>query len=69
MGTTIATQESLAEQFKRSGKRARRGTFLLVLPLLAFLTITFLLPIVNMLNRSVGDPTVAEILPSTLSTV
>ncbi|MDZ4868428.1 MAG: ABC transporter permease [Alphaproteobacteria bacterium] len=65
MGTAIATQESLAEQFKRSGKRARRGTFLLVLPLLAFLTITFLLPIGNMLNRSVGDSTVADILPRT----
>jgi putative spermidine/putrescine transport system permease protein len=65
MGTAIATQESLAEQFKRSGKRARRGTFLLVLPLLAFLTITFLLPIANMLNRSVGDSTVADILPRT----
>jgi len=65
MGTAVATQESLAEQFKRSGKRARRGTFLLVLPLLAFLTITFLLPIGNMLNRSVGDSTVADILPRT----
>jgi len=62
---TIASQESLAEQFKRSGKRARQGTFLLVLPLLAFLTLTFLLPIANMLSRSVGDPTVAEILPRT----
>ena len=65
MGTAIATQESLAEQFKRSGKRARRGTFLLVLPLLAFLTLTFLLPIGNMLSRSIGDPTVAEVLPRT----
>ncbi len=63
MGSAVTTQESLAEQFKRSGKQARRGTFLLVLPLLAFLTITFLLPIGSMLNRSLGDPTVAEILP------
>jgi putative spermidine/putrescine transport system permease protein len=65
MGTVVTTQESLAEQFKRSGKRARQGTFLLVLPLLAFLTITFLLPIANMLNRSIDDATVADILPRT----
>lgn len=65
MGTAIATQESLAEQFKRSGKRARRGTFLLVLPLLAFLMITFIIPIANMLDRSIDDPTVADILPRT----
>lgn len=63
MGSAVTTQESLAEQFKRSGKQARRGTFLLVLPLLAFLTITFLMPIGSMLSRSLEDPTVAEILP------
>jgi len=66
MGTAVAVESvGLAEQFKRSGKRARRGTFLLVLPLLAFLTVSFLLPIANMLNRSVEDSTVAQILPRT----
>lgn len=54
---------SLTEQFKRSGKNGRRGTFLLVLPLLAFLTITFFMPIFNMLNRSIEDRTVADLLP------
>ncbi len=54
---------SLAEQFKRSGKAARRGTFLLVLPLLAFLTVTFFLPIFNMLNRSIEDATIVDNLP------
>ena len=54
---------SLAEQFRRSGKNARRGTFLLVLPLLAFLTVTFFLPIFDMLNRSIEDATIAEYLP------
>ncbi len=54
---------SLAEQFKRSGKGARRGTFLLVLPLLAFLTVTFFLPIFNMLNRSIEDATIVDNLP------
>src|SRR5262245_7547976 len=65
MGTAIVTQQNLAEQFKRSGKRARRATFLLVLPLLAFLMVTFILPIANMLDRSIDDTTVADILPRT----
>lgn len=54
---------SLQAQFKRSGKSARRGTLLLVLPLFAFLTITFFLPIFNMLNRSIEDATLADNLP------
>ncbi|MCE9524348.1 MAG: ABC transporter permease [Alphaproteobacteria bacterium] len=66
MGTAVAVDGfQLAEQFKRSGKRARRGTFLLVLPLLAFLTVSFILPIASMLNRSVEDGTVSQILPRT----
>jgi putative spermidine/putrescine transport system permease protein len=66
MGSVTAIQDdNLAEQFKRSGKRARRGTFLLVLPLLAFLGITFILPIASMLNRSIEDVTVADVLPRT----
>jgi len=66
MANAVAVQgSSLAEQFKRSGKRARRATFLLVLPLLAFLTVSFILPIANMLNRSIDDATVADILPRT----
>ena len=60
--TTVRDQD-LAGQFRNSGKRARRATFLLVLPLLAFLTITFFLPIFNMLNRSVEDTTIADNLP------
>ena len=63
MGAVAIDNRNLAEQFKRSGKNARRGTFLLVLPLLAFLTITFILPIGSMLNRSVEDPTIAQLLP------
>ena len=63
MGTVAASNMSLSEQYRRSGKEARRGTFLLVLPLLAFLTVTFFLPIANMLNRSVEDPTIAQLLP------
>lgn len=56
---------SLAEQYRRSGKRARRATFMLVLPLIAFLIVTFVLPIASMLTRSFEDSTVADILPRT----
>ncbi len=38
---------------------------MLVLPLLAFILATFIFPIASMLNRSIEDPTVAEILPRT----
>jgi putative spermidine/putrescine transport system permease protein len=55
--------ETLSEQYKRSGKSGRRAAFLLVLPLLAFLTVTFFLPIFNMLNRSIDDPTIDRLLP------
>ena len=62
MGNAVATA-SLAEQYRHSGRDARRNTFLLVMPLLAFLMITFVLPIGSMLTRSVGDATVSDILP------
>ncbi len=66
MGNAAAVQSHvLAEQFKRSGKRARQGTFLLVVPLLLFLGVTFILPIANMLDRSIDDSTVADALPRT----
>ena len=38
---------------------------MLVLPLLAFLVVSFVLPIGSMLTRSFGDSTVADILPRT----
>jgi putative spermidine/putrescine transport system permease protein len=53
------------EQYKRSGQRARHNTFMLVLPLLAFLMVTFIIPIGSMLSRSVEDTTVSTILPRT----
>ena len=55
----------LRTHFVRSGTRARRISFVLVLPLLLFLTFTFILPIGEMLMRSVEDPTIAQVLPRT----
>ena len=63
------TNETLYEQYRRSGKSARRGTFLLVLPLLAFLTVTFFLPIANMLDRSYDDRTLSDLLPRAAETL
>jgi putative spermidine/putrescine transport system permease protein len=65
MGAAAITAGDLRAHFVRSGARARRLTFLLVLPLLLFLTVTFLLPIGDMLMRSVEDPTIATVLPRT----
>ncbi len=46
--------------------RSRLRAVLLVLPLFAFLVITFVLPIFDMLFRSVEDQVIAEILPRTV---
>ncbi len=44
--------------------RARRRAFLLVLPLLAFVLITFIIPIGQMLHRSVHNPVFADNMPA-----
>lgn len=49
---TAADGRSLARALSRSQGRARRNAFLLVLPLLAFIVITFVVPIGQMLHRS-----------------
>src|SRR3982751_4056631 len=64
-GAAAITAGDLKAHFVRSGIRARRMTFLLVLPLLAFLAVSFILPIGTMLMRSIDDPTISQILPRT----
>lgn len=49
---TTADGKPLARALARSQGRARRRAFLLVLPLLAFIVITFVVPIGQMLQRS-----------------
>lgn len=49
---TTADGKPLAQALVRSQRRARRRAFLLVLPLLAFILITFVVPIGQMLQRS-----------------
>ncbi|WP_339408982.1 ABC transporter permease [Pseudomonas sp. EA_35y_Pfl2_R5] len=51
-----------------SGRRKKRLTaFLFVLPLLIFIMLSFVAPIASMLWRSVSHPTVAALIPLTLS--
>ena len=47
----------------RATRRQRIRAFLLVLPLLAFIAVTFLWPIVSMLHRSIYSPTFSDFMP------
>ena len=53
----------LRAQFVRAERRRRMRALALVLPLLAFITVTFLAPVADMLVRSGDNRMVAEILP------
>lgn len=55
-----------ARNAAREFRRRRLGAFLFVVPLLVFITFSFLAPIASMLYRSAYNPTVAELIPETL---
>ena len=50
---TTADGQPLARALARSSARARRRAFLLVAPLLLFVVVTFVIPIGQMLHRSI----------------
>ena len=62
---TTADGRPLARALARSQGRARRRAFLLVLPLLAFVVITFVVPIGQMLHRSMYNSGFAANMPQT----
>ncbi|MBA1273285.1 ABC transporter permease [Stutzerimonas azotifigens] len=62
--SSLTTTE--AGQATRARRRRRLTAFLFVVPLLAFILVTFVAPIASMLWRSVYHPTVAELIPQTL---
>jgi len=67
-GPILAADGTPLKVSLRKAQRVRKlRAFALVLPLLAFVLITFILPIVDMLFRSVDNPVVARNLPITLS--
>ncbi|MBY4679045.1 ABC transporter permease [Marinobacterium arenosum] len=57
---------TLKQQLRRAERRNRVKAFLLVLPLLLFVGITFVGPLAEMLHRSVYNPLVADSLPHTI---
>lgn len=60
------TQASLKKQLQRAERRNRIRSFLLVVPLLLFVGITFVMPIASMLYRSVDNPLISDQLPNTV---
>ncbi|HXH03122.1 MAG TPA: ABC transporter permease [Candidatus Competibacteraceae bacterium] len=63
---TTADGTPLKVSLQRALRRNKFKAFLLVAPLLAFILITFVLPIGDMLLRSVQNPQVVEIMPNTV---
>lgn len=63
--TTLHTYDgtSLSDALKKADKAARNRALLLVLPLLLFLFITFIIPIAEMMWRSVYNPEIRDYLP------
>ncbi|ORE94724.1 polyamine ABC transporter permease [Stappia sp. 22II-S9-Z10] len=66
---TTADGKPLKQALRKANAKARRNALLLVLPLFAFLLITYTIPIVQMMTRSVSNPEVAEYLPNTAAAI
>ena len=66
---STADGHPLKEALRRSQAAARRRAFFLVLPLLAFLAVVFVVPIVAMMARSVMNPEVSRFLPATAAAI
>jgi len=64
---TAADGTPLKTALARAQARARRRAFLLVLPLLAFVLVSFVIPIGQMLHRSVHNPVFAANMPQTVA--
>ena len=56
-----------ADRAQRARQKTRVNAFLLAAPLLAFIAITFVAPLISMMSRGVYDPTVADIVPETVA--
>lgn len=57
--------QALKARLRRAERMGQFRAYLLILPLLVFLLLTFILPIGSLLLKSVNDPTVSEGLPRT----
>ena len=65
--STLRTADGvpLKTSLRRATARRRVRTFLLVVPILAFLLVTFVFPVIDMLFRSVDNQIVSSVLPRT----
>lgn len=65
----ILTQDGvpLKVSLRKSQRRIKMRAFMLVFPLLAFITISFLVPIGSLFTRSVDDKLVNQVLPRTFA--
>ena len=61
--TQVADATNLKARLRRATARSRRNAFLLTAPLLIMLLITFIVPILDMLFRSIDDPIVGRAVP------
>ncbi len=62
---TTADGTPLKQALARATRRSKIRAFLLVAPLLLFILITFIIPILDMLTRSVSNPEVQAAIPET----
>ena len=60
---------TLIKKLRRAERRKKITALLLVMPLLLFVTVTFVLPIFDMALRSIENPEVREVLPRTAATL
>ena len=60
---------SLRDALRKSERVSRRRAFYLVLPILLFLLITFVFPLLQFIARSVYNPEVAHFLPNVSSAI
>jgi len=60
-------RQELKRRLNRAERWNRIKAFLLVVPLLAFIGITFVVPIADMLYRSIDNPLIAERMPNTVA--
>lgn len=66
---TTSDGQPLKAALRSANAKARRNAFLLVLPLLLFLLITYTVPIAQMMTRSVMNPEVSQYLPNTSTAI
>ena len=63
-GSIMIDGVPLKDQLAKAERRKRITAFLLVAPLLAFIIFTFVIPIANMLTRSVENPRMTDLMPT-----